>query len=633
MKGIVFLVPTFELLEIADKIRLSHPNVIQCKRLTNDRVEEEAEEAVGAGASVIVARGTQADRIRHVVNIPVVDIVWTAQELGLTILEARKLVKKPVKTIGIVGLKSMFCDTSHFDKLYGVEVKTFYYWSMDEKEDMIRKLEESEVDVLLGTQDILLQLHYLDFPMVPVISTEESLHLAANQAESLYYASEVEQKNKAQVNSLLDSVFNGLIQIDSYGSVVMMNRVMEGIINKGQEEVLGSHIRNVVKELNIDLVSQVLQSPRESFSTFLNINGKAMVMILSPIVVDDKITGAYLSLKKINKNDEMSYMQAEEGRRGDLVAYRTFESIPYTSEKMGKLIEQAKLYAQSNTPLMIEAQSGDDRESICQGIHNYSPRKSGPYVTVSMVGMPEEKQMELLFGSGGERRNSLRVIGALEKANGGTIVITGIGFASVGTQSALCRFIRESSGVPLGNGDVKFLNVRIIITSSESLLQMRRKNIVTFTFYYIFSGLVLRIPPLQERRKDIANFVNIYLKKYTQQYDRHQIMTPEAMEYLMDYEWLGSGLQIERFVERMVLTIEKRTIKRYMVETLLQEMYPDEIIEHDNSERQVKASDPYEKLLKETLLKHSGNRNDTAAELGISLTTLWRKMKKYGLID
>jgi DNA-binding NtrC family response regulator len=250
-----------------------------------------------------------------------------------------------------------------------------------------------------------------------------------------------------------------------------------------------------------------------------------------------------------------------------------------------------------------------------------------------MVGMPEEKQMELLFGSGGERRNSLRVIGALEKANGGTIVITGIGFASVGTQSALCRFIRESSGVPLGNGDVKFLNVRIIITSSESLLQMRRKNIVTFTFYYIFSGLVLRIPPLQERRKDIANFVNIYLKKYTQQYDRHQIMTPEAMEYLMDYEWLGSGLQIERFVERMVLTIEKRTIKRYMVETLLQEMYPDEIIEHDNSERQVKASDPYEKLLKETLLKHSGNRNDTAAELGISLTTLWRKMKKYGLID
>lgn len=633
MQGIVFLVPTAELLAIAEQIRLDHPNVIQCKLLMNEWVEEEARAAVDAGASVIVARGTQAARIRHAVTIPVVDIVWTAQELGLTILEARKTVGKSIREIGIAGLKSMFCDTSHFDKLYGVQIRTFYYSSNSEKETMMKRLEEAKVDVLLGNQDILQLLSYLDVPMFPVISTEESLRLAAGQAESLHFANVVEQRNKAQVNSLLDSVFNALMQIDSNGNVIMMNRMAEGILNKGQEEILGSHISEAVRELNMDLVSQVLQSPKESFSTFLNINGKAAVMILSPIVVDDKITGAYLSLKKISKNDELNYVQAEEGKRGDLIACRTFESISFTSKIMDRLIAQAKLYAQSHTPLMIEAQSGDDRESICQGIHNYSPRKSGPYVTVSMVGLSEEKQIELLFGSGGERRNSQRIIGALEKANGGTIAITGIGFATVGTQSALCRFIRESSGVLLGNGDMKFLDVRIIITSSESLLQMRKNNIVTFTFYYLFSGLVLRIPPLQERRGDIANFVNLYLKKYTQQYGRYQIMTPEAMEYLMDYEWPGSGLQIERFVERMVLTIEKRTIKRLIVETLLQEMYPDEIVEHDSRECMVITDDPYEKLLKETLLKYSGNRSSTAKELGISPTTLWRKMKKYGIMD
>lgn len=633
MHGIAFLVPTYGLLELADQIRQKHPNIIQCKKLTNEQVEKEAEEAVQEGASVIVARGTQAERIRHVVNVPVVEIVWTAQEIGLAILEAKKILKAPCQTIGITGLKSMFCDTSHFSVLFGVKIKTYYYLSEKDKERTIEDLEDAKADVLIGSQDILLMLHHINIPTIPIISTEESVRLAAEQAETVFYANELEQKNKAQVNSLLDSVFNGMIQIDDTACVVMVNRVMEGILNKGQGEILGCQIRDVIQELNMDLVSQVLQSPRESFSTFLNINGKAMVMILSPIVVDDKITGAYLSLKKITKNDELHYMHPDEARKGDLRAYRTFHSIPYKSEKMGKLIEQAKLYAQSNTPLMIEAQSGDDREGICQGIHNYSLRKNGPYVAVSMVGLSEEKQMELLFGSGGERRNSQRVVGALEKANGGTIVITGIGFATTATQSALCRFIRENSGVQVGNGDIKFLDVRIIITSSESLLLMRKKNIVTFTFYYIFSGLVLRIPPLQERREDIENFVNLYLKKYTQQYDRYQVMTPEAMEYLKDYEWLGSGLQIERFIERMVLTIEKRTIKKHLVEALLQEMYPDEIMGGDTEERYLDTEDPYEKLLRETLLKHSGNRSATAKELGISLTTLWRKMKKYKITE
>lgn len=462
---------------------------------------------------------------------------------------------------------------------------------------------------------------------------EESIWAAIEKAEIIHKAVESDRRNKAQMNSLLDSMFHGLMEINSAGEIVMMNRVMEGILNKGQNDVIGRPVKSVIKDLNKNLIDQVLHSPQESFSSFLNVNGKAMVMILSPIVLDDKISGAYLSLKKINKNDEIQDGVHRVDQRGGFVTSRTFSDICYTSEIMAKLIEQAKLYAQSHTPLMVEGQSGDDRENLCQGIHNYSLRKSGPYVIISMVGLSEDRQMEALFGSGGERRNSQRVVGALEKANGGTLVITGIGFSSMATQSALCRFIRENSGVLMGNGEIKLLDVRIIVTSTESLLQMRKKNIVTFTFFYIFSGLVLRIPPLEERREDIVNYVNIYLKRYTQQYSRYQVLTDEAMEYLKSYHWFGSGLQIERFVERMVLTIEKRTIKRHMVEALLQEMYPDEIFDEEKSYKTSSAKDAYETLLRATLLKHSGNRNETARELGISPTTLWRKMKKYGISD
>ena len=162
---------------------------------------------------------------------------------------------------------------------------------------------------------------------------------------------------------------------------------------------------------------------------------------------------------------------------------------------------------------------------------------------------------------------------------------------------------------------------------------MRKNDTVTFTFYYIFSGLDLRLPPLSERREDVVNFVNLYLKRYTHRYSRFQVLTDEAMEYLKTYNWCGSALQIERFIERMVLTIEKRTIKKHIVEDLLQEMYPDEVFEEGNLAVKEESMDAYEILLRNTLLKNSGNRNATAKELGISPTTLWRKMKKYGITD
>ncbi|WP_312432968.1 PAS domain-containing protein [Lacrimispora sp.] len=188
---------------------------------------------------------------------------------------------------------------------------------------------EAEVDILIGVQDLINQLQHMNIPMLPIASTEESIRIALNQAETLCYANELKRRNEAQVNSLLNSMFNGLIEIDRGGYVVLMNRVMEGILNKGQEEVLGKNIKEVVKDINMDLVHQVLNSPQESFSSFLNVNGRATVVILSPIVMEDKITGAYLSLKKIKKSDEINEGDQDIERRSGFAASRTFDDISY----------------------------------------------------------------------------------------------------------------------------------------------------------------------------------------------------------------------------------------------------------------------------------------------------------------
>lgn len=182
MSGIAVLLPAFELVQIADRVCRNSSKVVICKILLNENIEAEAEAAVKNGAGVIVARGSQAAAIRYLVNVPVVDIVWTAQELGLTILKAKELAGKPDLSIGIAGLKSMFCDTAYFEVLYGVKIKTFYYHSLPEKELILREVEAAKVDALIGVQDLINQLQHLKIPMLPVISTEESIRIALRQA-------------------------------------------------------------------------------------------------------------------------------------------------------------------------------------------------------------------------------------------------------------------------------------------------------------------------------------------------------------------------------------------------------------------------------------------------------------------
>lgn len=635
MAGIAVLLPNEQLMAFAPEIMKENKNIVICKRISKDTAVEEAKKSIEAGASVIVARGHQAALIESAVNVPVSEIVWTAQEVGLTILEARRQIEKPRPTIGIIGLMSMFCDVSYFEKLYDVGIKSYFYQTVEQTAEAIEWVKKEHVDVIIGERRILqtVKMSFPDLHTVVMVVTGESLKIAIRYADTLLYATEMERHNKAQMNSLLDSAFNGLLQIDQNGTVIMMNRVMETILQMNQSSVLGRDVRSVIREINAGLIEQVLHNPLESFSTFLNVNGNAMVLITSPIAVGEVISGAYLSFKMTRKNEEDNTVMKNMEQNKSHIALKTFDDIQYKSEKMHQVIERAKLFAQSNTPVMVGGQSGIDRESICQGIHNYSPRKKGPYVSVSMVGLSEEKQLDILFGSmNQDRRSGERIVGALEQADGGTLVINGIGFISKRTQSALCRFIRETSAVLKSNGEMKLLDVRIFITSTEELNYMRKQGKMTDTFYYIFSGLVLRIPPLQERGEDIENFVKIYLERYTQRYSRYQALTTEAMEYLKSYNWQGSGLQIERFVERMVLTVEKRTIKKPMVESLLGEMYP-LTEEPDRQEEAQPKQDPYEKLLRTTLVECQGNRSETAKKLGISTTTLWRKMKKYGITE
>ncbi|MBT9776118.1 PAS domain-containing protein [Clostridium sp. MCC353] len=457
-------------------------------------------------------------------------------------------------------------------------------------------------------------------------TTGEALQVALNNAEKMYYTSRVEQQSYAQFVSVLDSAFNGIIKTDAEGSVLLMNRMMEQLLKASSEELLGRHIADVLEGLDRDTFGQVLNGSMDSYSTFINTNYQALVVVVEPIAVDGMITGTIVScnmMKRLNWDREEN--MREQFLRG-FVAKGSLDELAARMPSLKNVVDLAKLYAQSASPILVEGKTAQELEDLCQGIHNYSLRKNGPFLVVNVAGIREEDQMKVLFGEGEDK-------GLLMQANYGTIVIRAIDKLTLNAQYHLLQAIRKKRRVSsiVDNDNVQELDVRIIGCTSKKLIELKRNGKMRKDLYYLLQTFRLTVPEFSERKEDVRILVDEYVKKYMDLYSRFHILTDEARDVIVNYYWEGNDLQLEAFCERLILTTRRRKITADYVNYLLDDLY--NIRDKDEFEEQ-----PIGELLtgelenlKAALEKYGGNRILTARALNISTSTLWRRMKKYNL--
>lgn len=642
MSGIALFIPSDEMYQQALEIlREKENHVMIVKRITTENAVTEAQKAISEGVNIIIARGRQAVEIKRHTNVAVAEIVMTAQELGLLVIRAKEIVGKDCPRIGIFGWGDMLSDTSYFNQIYHVDLKRYILKDIDEWGTMIERARENCLDIIIGGKVALEGAYQLGIPGVYISSTGEAIRVALKTAESLYYMSEIEQHNYAQFSTILEGAFNGIAKISVGGTILVLNRVMEQILGCDAEKAVGNTVSKVLTGMDEGELKAVLEGKADNYSTFLTIKDQSVVVSVEPIVVGKRIDGAIVScnrLKRLDMNDKD--VMREQYLQG-YVAFGTFDDISKNLKDMRKVVELAKLYAQSSSPMLIEAISGPELEAVIQGIHNYSMRKNGPFIVISMAGMSEDQQMRTLFGKGkdGEGEEEL---GAIAKANRGTLVIQGIDKMTLATQYNLARTIRtkrlmRSSRVE----DMQMIDTRIIACTAKNLTELRRSFLFRSDLYFTLKSLRLKIPNLKERRDDVEYLLNIYSKKYMEQYSRYHVMTSGAKKVLLEYPWEGNSIQLEAFCERMILTVGKRTITEEYVRDLLDELYcrdtsiyavsiEEEAMGYKEDMRGGEVKSEVQEL-KATLKKYNGNRMLTAKALNISTTTLWRRMKKFGL--
>lgn len=598
---------------------------------TSDSVYE-ARQAVEQGAEVVLARGVQAAFIRQYTNIPVAELTLTGQEIGLMIASAKKKVPdKKCPQIALIGFKNMFSDTTYADELFDIRLKFYDITAIEQAAEKVDLAIQEGADVLLGGDTVNALAAQKGIPAQFIDSTEESIRSAIGVAKKMILTAEAEKNFTAQFETVLDNSYNGILEIDENKEIMIVNRAGEELFHKKASQLEGTALEKVIPELEQRYIDDVLSGKRDSFMTSVYVAGVPMMLTAAPIQYENKIRGAIISLYRnasVRKNDadelHSYYLKG-------YVAHAHFSDIRITGKEMEYCVELSKMYALSKNPVLICGEDGTDKEKLAQCIHNNSSYKAGPFVAVNCSGMTEQMQVDRLFGNPYAEDESMKK-GALAIGDHGTIVISEIEKLSLLCQYRLYRAIRYDSLIQNDLERSQTLDNRIIAITGADLYQYVEQGRFRQDLYYLLNSLTVEIPPLRKRPQDIRAIVEDCRVRFTKRYARFPKIAEDAMEALAGFGWQGNEIQLESFCERLFLTSPKKTITSDYVYFLLDTLYPvKERISEDGTT--VIYQHPEAARLTELLEKHQGNRSAVAKELGISTTTLWRRMKKYGVIN
>jgi transcriptional regulator of acetoin/glycerol metabolism len=343
----------------------------------------------------------------------------------------------------------------------------------------------------------------------------------------------------------------------------------------------------------------------------------------------------------------------------------TFAHVVGESAALREALRLARLAAQSNSTVLLQGETGVGKEIFAQSIHNSSVRANGPFVAVNCAAIPRELINTELFGyeggsfTGADRQGRS---GKFEQAHGGTLFLDEIGDMPLDLQTTLLRAIETRTIVRIGGRRVIPVDVRIIAATHKDLRDEVRRGTFRSDLYYRLNVLSIPIPALRARLEDLPLLVEHFLQRQSRTLGRTFRVTPQALAQMQRYSWPGNVRELENMLERLTYLMPGETIA-------LQDL-PIEVQQATATETSAASVEPAEdaapptgsfvlppvriapalsaaesglpalrernriaeiEAILQALQAANGRLVQAAALLGVSRTTLWRKMVRYGL--
>jgi two-component system response regulator AtoC len=300
-----------------------------------------------------------------------------------------------------------------------------------------------------------------------------------------------------------------------------------------------------------------------------------------------------------------------------------------------RALDRARQAAASDADVLIEAESGTGKELIARLIHRLSPRRDRPFVAINCAAFPETLLESELFGyARGAFTGAVGTKpGRFELANRGTLLLDEVGEMPLGLQPKLLRVLQEREFDRLGDTRSVQVDLRVIATTNRKLSEMVREGKFRADLYYRLNVIALNLPPLRERREDIHELAEHFVRLYSPQ-GRTLRLTQGFLERLETHDWPGNARELANCVRRAVALATGTEIGREGLEGSAwdqAEATANRSAGDDKLRPGVSLENMERKLLEMTLEATRGNRSRAAELLGVSLRTVRNKIRSYGL--
>ena len=426
--------------------------------------------------------------------------------------------------------------------------------------------------------------------------------------------------------TILDSVNEGVFTVNLNWRITAFNKAAERIIGVSRELAVGSPCCEVFRA-NICETNCALRRTMTTGQPIVNATAyiinqqghRVPIRISTALLMDDHgaVVGGVETFQDLTQVEQL---------QKELRAKYTFEDIIGRSPAMMRLFEILPQIAASSSTVLIEGPSGTGKELFAQAIHNLSRRKRKRFVAVNCAALPDTLLESELFGhKAGAFTDAKRdKPGRFALANGGTIFLDEIGDVSPAMQVRLLRVLQERMIEPLGSVRTVPVDVRVVAATNKKLVDLVQAGTFRDDLYYRIRVIHLKLPSLSQRREDIPLVVNHLITKFNHLQDKDIAgVSHEVMARLMEHDYPGNVRELENIIEQAFVLCRGGVIE---LNHLPPELRPATTANRDESHpMSLRAMEKF--LISETLQRRQGNRKNAARDLGINVSTLYRKIK------
>ena len=429
---------------------------------------------------------------------------------------------------------------------------------------------------------------------------------------------------------IFQSIPHGIFTVDGHGRITSFNQAAEQITGFQAAEAIGKRCYDVFRtdicqqDCPLKRSVRTMEKIEDREVTILTRDNKRLVISISTAAMTDdvgNILGGVEMFRDLSQVIEL---------RKKLEKSYVFEGIVSKNLQMQKIKERIPLFAASPSTVLIEGPSGTGKDLVARAIHNLSPRRDGPFVTVNCSALPDNLLESELFGyvQGAFTDAKKDKPGRFQLAHTGSILLDEIGEISPTMQVKLLRVLQQREFEPLGATRTVKVDVRVIAATNKDLEEAVKKGSFRDDLYYRLNVIRIQIPALSERREDIPLLVNHFIDHFNRLQGKNVCKISEpALAALMTAPLPGNIRELENAIEYAFVicqddSIELHHLPPQYAEIKTQSRDVSKAVLFDSAERDV---------IRAVLKRHQGNRTKAARELGISRQTLWRKMNRLGL--